>query len=153
MWTDASTLEDFAIVWKYYRITVMLRDCSHSHALWEELSLLKVSRILGEHVRKLWKGQLSAGLSLGTCMCSSKTPQGESTWLMREMPALRMKVFEKTAWRPKNMKRFCWARARRLSLCVKPFAHPKKRGIQDDGWHGCDNKIPVPAQLGKCDLC
>ena len=54
----------------------MLRACSHSHALWEETALLKVSGVLGEHVRELWKGQLSAGLWLATCVCSAKTSPG-----------------------------------------------------------------------------
>ena len=34
------------------------------------------------------------------------------------------------------------------SLCVLPFASPKNRDIQEQGWHGCGYKMPFPAQWG-----
>lgn len=54
----------------------MLRPGSHSHALCEERALLQASGVLGEHIRGLWKAQLSAGLWLATRVYSAKTPPG-----------------------------------------------------------------------------
>ena len=39
-----------------------------------ETSLLMVSDVLGEHFRNLWIDKFSAGLRMGTCLYSSKTP-------------------------------------------------------------------------------
>ena len=147
MWTDASTLEGFAIVWKYYRITVTLRDCSHSHALWEELSLLKVSRILGEHVRKLWKGQLSAGFRLGTCLSSSKTPPVWKHVINKRNACFQNECLWDDTLEASESEMILLLDGQ-MALSVKPFASPKKSCIPDQGW--CSDS---PSLGGKMWLC
>ena len=62
---------------------------------------------MGEQVRKLWKGQLSAGLRLGTCVYSLKTSPVSKHMINKRNACLlapRMNVFEKIPLRPKNLK-------------------------------------------------